>query len=151
MLWIKIWDFLLWIFVAFPLITGGIWFRNGKIEFTQITIPVVVLGIFAVILFYYKNISIEGASSVRLFKKLWQKWLLLLDIKPKRTLFAVMCVFSALWFVASLRRHYAFSSGAADLGIFTNALWNLSHGNGYFSSVKGGINLFADHQSPILC
>jgi hypothetical protein len=28
-------------------------------------------------------------------------------------------------------------------------MWNLTHANGYISSVKGGINLFLDHQSPL--
>ncbi|HYX63019.1 MAG TPA: DUF2079 domain-containing protein, partial [Burkholderiales bacterium] len=46
-------------------------------------------------------------------------------------------------------RHLAFESHGWDLGIFTNALWNLTHGNGYVSSLKGGINLLADHQSPL--
>ena len=56
---------------------------------------------------------------------------------------------AAIWAFASLRRHWAFESHAFDLGLFTNAIWNLTHGNGYLSSVKGGMNLFADHQSPI--
>lgn len=50
----------------------------------------------------------------------------------------------------SCLRHRAAQSSAFDLGIFTNTLWNLTHGNGYMSSLKGGISLFADHQSPIL-
>lgn len=51
-------------------------------------------------------------------------------------------------FGLSVLRHWAFDSHGFDLGIFTNVMWNLTHGNGYVSSVKGGINLFLDHQSP---
>ena len=52
-----------------------------------------------------------------------------------------------LWL--AFRRYWAFETHGYDLGIFTNAMWNLTHGNGYMSSVKGGINLFLDHQSPL--
>jgi len=55
----------------------------------------------------------------------------------------------ALYAFVALLRHASFETHGYDLGIFTNAIWNLTHGNGYVSSVKGGINLFADHQSPL--
>ena len=51
-------------------------------------------------------------------------------------------------FWIALLRHRAFETHGYDLGIFTNVIWNLTQGNGYVSSVKGGINLFTDHQSP---
>ncbi|MDR3607301.1 MAG: DUF2079 domain-containing protein [Oligoflexia bacterium] len=51
---------------------------------------------------------------------------------------------------ASVLRHLSFDSHAYDLGIFTNALWNIAHGHGFFSSVKDGISLLSDHQSPLL-
>ncbi len=69
--------------------------------------------------------------------------------KPELFLKWIALFVGASWSFASLRRHWAFQSHAFDLGIFTNAIWNLTHGNGYLSSVKEGINLFADHQSPI--
>lgn len=53
----------------------------------------------------------------------------------------------AFWSVVSIKKHDAFQTSNFDLGIFTNALWNLTHGFGYVSAPKGGINLFIDHQS----
>jgi uncharacterized membrane protein len=39
--------------------------------------------------------------------------------------------------------------GGMDLAIFTNVLWNLSYGNGWYSSIQGGSYL-GDHVAPIL-
>jgi uncharacterized membrane protein len=68
---------------------------------------------------------------------------------PHRTLWAAAAMVGALFLWVALVRHRAFDSHGYDLGIFTNAMWNLTQGNGYVSSVKGGINLFTDHQSPL--
>ena len=65
-----------------------------------------------------------------------------------RPLWVVAAVVGIGMFCVSLLRHWALDSHGYDLGIFTNVMWNLVHGNGYLSSVKNGINLFADHQSP---
>lgn len=66
-----------------------------------------------------------------------------------RALWCASGAVGAVFLWVALRRHWAFESHGWDLGIFTNTLWNLTHGNGYVSSLKGGINLFADHQSPL--
>jgi hypothetical protein len=55
----------------------------------------------------------------------------------------------ALYAWVALARHGAFYTLGHDLGIFTNAIWNLTHGYGYVSSIKDGANLFTDHQSPL--
>src|SRR6267142_915697 len=81
--------------------------------------------------------------------KLAQGWLDALARSPGRTLWSAAGVVGALFLWVSLLRHRAFETHGFDLGIFTNAIWNLTHGNGYVSSVKGGINLFSDHQSPL--
>jgi hypothetical protein len=81
--------------------------------------------------------------------KLAQAWLDALARSPRRTLWSAAGVVGALFLWVSLLRHRAFETHGFDLGIFTNAIWNLTHGNGYASSVKGGINLFSDHQSPL--
>jgi len=56
---------------------------------------------------------------------------------------------STIWTTASWMRHEAFNSGF-DMAIFTQAVWNTAHGSLFYSSIKGGINLLADHFSPIL-
>ncbi len=90
----------------------------------------------------------EKSFFVRLGSRLAQAWLSALERSPGRALWTAAAAAGAVLFWVALLRHRAFESHGYDLGIFTNAIWNLTHGNGYISSVKGGINLFADHQSP---
>jgi uncharacterized membrane protein len=84
---------------------------------------------------------------VRLGTRLGRAWLEAVQRSP-RPLWTAAGAMAALLLWVSLLRHWAFDSHGYDLGIFTNVMWNLTHGNGYVSSVKGGINLFTDHQSP---
>jgi uncharacterized membrane protein len=76
-------------------------------------------------------------------------WRAALEIRPGRALWIAALGVGVLYLWVALARHRAFDSHGFDLGVFTNAMWNLTHGNGYVSSLKGGINLFADHQSPL--
>ena len=85
---------------------------------------------------------------VRLGKRIADLWLAAVGRSPGRALWIAAAAAGAVLFWVALLRHRAFESHGYDLGIFTNAMWNLIHGNGYVSSVKGGINLFSDHQSP---
>jgi hypothetical protein len=90
----------------------------------------------------------ERSSFVRYAMLLAQAWLGAVQRAPSRTLWVAAGLVGAGFFGTALLRHWAFESHGFDLGIFTNVLWNLTHGNGYISSMKGGINLFSDHQSP---
>ncbi|MGA7984171.1 MAG: DUF2079 domain-containing protein [Burkholderiales bacterium] len=91
----------------------------------------------------------ENSFFVRLGARIGRAWLAALDRSPARALWLAAGAVAAVFLWTSLLRHRAFQTHGYDLGIFTNAIWNLTHGNGYISSVKGGINLFADHQSPV--
>lgn len=91
----------------------------------------------------------EASFFFRLGRRIARAWLGAVERSPARALWiAAACVGAALFWVALLR-HWAFETHGYDLGIFTNVMWNLTHGNGYVSAVKGGINLFFDHQSPL--
>jgi hypothetical protein len=92
----------------------------------------------------------EKSFFVRQGTRLAHFWLEALDRSPGRMLWSAAGAVGALFLWVALQRHWAFETHGFDMGIFTNALWNLTHGNGYVSSVKGGINLFSDHQSPLL-
>lgn len=148
---VKIWDVLFWITVLFPLLTGGIWIREPglKIELSQISIQLGVLWLWGMALLWKNKDAFTRASSIRFLNKLWACWRGRLETHPRGTLLAGFLFFGTLWSWVALERHWAYASGYADLGIFVNAIWNLTHGNGYISSVKEGMNLFADHQSPI--
>ena len=89
----------------------------------------------------------ENSLLVRLGIRIGRAWLAALQPGTRPLWVAAATVGLALSFVALLR-HWNFESHGYDLGIFTNVMWNLTHGNGYVSSVKDGMNLFADHQSP---
>ena len=91
----------------------------------------------------------EASFFVRLGARIARAWLGALERAPGRTLWGAAAAVGAFFFWVALVRHRAFDSHSFDLGIFTNAMWNLIHGNGYVSSVKEGINLFSDHQSPL--
>ena len=91
----------------------------------------------------------ESSFFVRLGTRIGRTWLAAVDRSPARTLWAAAGVIGAVFLWIALLRHRAFDTHGFDLGIFTNAIWNLTHGNGYISSIKGGINLFSDHQSPV--
>jgi uncharacterized membrane protein len=145
------WDFLVWSLVLFPLIAGGVWIRQPglKIEVTELAVPVLIVSLLGILFQKVFKTSLEQVSSARFMKCLWKSWFEAVGSRPYKTLWSVVGVLTLIWGFASLRRHWAYESGAADLGIFTNAIWNLTHGYGYVSSLKDGINLFADHQSPL--
>ena len=90
----------------------------------------------------------EKSFFVRLGRRVAHFWLGAVQRSPARALWSVAAIVGAILFSIALLRHRAFETHGYDLGIFTNAIWNLTHGNGYVSSVKNGMNLFADHQSP---
>lgn len=145
-----LWDFVFFVFVLFPILGGGVWFHEPglKLELTQVLVPTIVLGLISFFIFN-EELDPFQCLGARLMHKIWHFWQIRVLTKPKKTLFMAALIYGVVLGFASIRRHWAFESGVADLGIFTSAIWNLSHGNGYISSVKDGINLFADHQSPI--
>jgi uncharacterized membrane protein len=91
----------------------------------------------------------EQSFFIRLGASLARAWLAAIARSPARTLWGTTAVMAVFLFWVALLRHRAFETHGFDLGIFTNAIWNLTHGNGYVSSVKGGTNLLSDHQSPL--
>ncbi|MBI3535825.1 MAG: DUF2079 domain-containing protein, partial [Deltaproteobacteria bacterium] len=147
---IAVWDVLVWSLVLLPIITGGIWIDKPslKLELAQVTVPVIFVSLLGVFLKFFRHYPLEKASSLRFLAFLWSKWEFFNQKKPVLTLVIGSLGVGALWCFASLFRHWSYHSGAQDLGIFTSAIWNLVSGHGYISSVKGGMNLFADHQSP---
>lgn len=71
-------------------------------------------------------------------------------LSDKKLLFILFAILFTLLSALSIMRHLSFSSGASDLGIFAQAIWNTARGNILFSSLKGNINLLGDHFEPIL-
>lgn len=145
-----LWDILAWLLVGFPLLTGGVWIHEPglKIEISEIGIPFLIVAALGTLLKAGYKAPLERTTSVRVFLNVWNRWQAWMRRDSKKALLAGALVQTIILSAVSLRRHWSIGSGAADLGIFTNAIWNLTHGNGYYSSVKDGMNLFSDHQSP---
>ena len=116
---------------------------------TRGTGSVLLVAIVAVALRRWSGEPWEKSFFIRQANRLAQAWRRAVDRSPARSLWSAAGVVGALLLWVSLLRHGAFETHGYDLGIFTNAIWNLTHGYGYVSSIKGGINLFADHQSPL--
>ena len=55
--------------------------------------------------------------------------------------------YAAVLSTASIEKHDRFGSYGYDLGIFSQAIWLLSHGHAPFSTIRGR-DLFADHFQP---
>src|SRR6267143_360877 len=127
----------------------GLYIRVALWNLTHGTGAVPLVAIVAVAVRRWSREPWERSFFFRHGAKLAQAWLDALERSPGRTLWSAAGVVAALFLWVSLLRHRALDSHGFDLGIFTNAIWNLTHGNGYVSSVKGGINLFSDHQSPL--
>src|SRR5438876_1532525 len=128
---------------GFDLFTSATW------KLTHGTGAVAVVALVAAAVWRWSGEPWEASFFFRRGVKLARAWLDALERAPARTLWSAAAIVGALFLWVSLLRHRAFDSHGFDLGIFTNAIWNLTHGHGYVSSVKGGINLFSDHQSPL--
>lgn len=140
-----LWDSLVAVFILFPLLTGGIWIQRPGlfVELSDLGAPVLIISFAALLLKGVFRFPIEKSFWVKVFRSSWSQW-------KRCSPWAAALAVGTLGSLTSLLRHWNFESHAFDLGIFTNALWNLTQGSGYFSSVKDGINLFSDHQSPLL-
>jgi uncharacterized membrane protein len=90
----------------------------------------------------------ERSFFVRLGKRIARFWLDALERSPRRTLWIAAGAVGTVLFAVALARHRGFATHGTDLGHFTNAMWNLTNGHGYVSSIKNGANVFTDHQSP---
>lgn len=54
------------------------------------------------------------------------------------------------WWTASCWLRHAALRTSFDMAIFTQAVWNTTQGDGFYSSIKGGISLLGDHFAPLL-
>jgi uncharacterized membrane protein len=127
---------------------GSHW-ANAAWNLTHGTGAVLLVGLVAVAVRRWSHEPWERSFVLRLAMQVAQGWLRAVERSPALALWSVAAVVGAQFFAVSLLRHWAFESHGHDLGIYTNAIWNLTHGNGYVSAIKDGQNLFLDHQAPL--
>lgn len=144
------WNILFIALVAIPLLTGGLWLhRPGlHLEYTQPAAAALALSAW---LWWRQRKSLSIASPLLDFGgRIWAAWRAQLILFPIRTLSFAWGLNSLFWFFTSFLRHRALQSGMADLGIFTNAIWNVHSMGQPFSSIKFELSLLADHQIYLL-
>ena len=132
--------------LALLLLTGGFVYRSPRITLDVATLGGWVGGFLALLALRrlgWWDRSSGTLAGGRLLGALGD-WLTATPV----ALYALIALASSLLIAVAVRRHLAFESGAFDLGIFDQALWNTAHGRPLFSSLKGGIVLLGDHFDP---
>ena len=124
------------------LATRGVW------HLTRGASAVLVVALAAVMIRRRTQEPWEASFFLRIALKIGRAWHEVVQRSGTRPIWIAAAAVGLFMFGLAVMRHWAFDSHGFDLGIFTNVMWNLTHGNGYLSAVKGGINLFVDHQSP---
>ncbi len=107
---------------------------------------ILVLGL---LIHQFASQGLKTSLVYQVLSGIWKGWKNQLARNPWLPLTIAWLANGALWAFPSLKRHYNLRS-SYDLGIFTQTLWNLTHGYGYHTSLKQGANLFSDHVSPLL-
>lgn len=139
-------------FIFFVLLTGGLPFLAGPIQELISQKP------------WIHRLSIAALTAVLLTGVAWQEFrirrgkeetsLFIAAFKgliqhPRFCLWFLFLSSAVTWTISSWIRHEAFQT-SFDMAIFVQAIWNTLQGDLLYSSIKGGINLLADHFSPIL-
>lgn len=135
----KVIEILLWIYLLFFI---GLFFTNysflsPSFSVSNIVAPTII-GLVLLLVFRDSGIF----RSIQKLAQLSDKSLIL---------FFCVAVFLLITPV-SLARHFSFGTAQYDLGIFDQAVWNASRGNGLLCTVKNNspMNLLGDHFEPIL-
>lgn len=63
---------------------------------------------------------------------------------------AIFVLTSVIYILMAIKNHNSFGTPARDVGIFDQAIWNLSNFLAPASTIRGFSNLWADHWHPIL-
>lgn len=150
---LRAWDFLFFLLVLAPALTGGIWKREGSHFFWEYTQPGPAAVVLALWLWWMARKGrpvASGSFFCRAGLRAWAAWREGLARFPRRTLAGAWLFVSAVWLTTSLIRHRGFGSGLADLSIFVNGIWNVGEQGYPYSSIKDGLSLLADHQIYLL-
>lgn len=141
----RLWDFLFLALVILPVITGGIYIRNESLRF-ELTQPGLPLLIFCLLALWKKDLW-KNSKCIAFLRRLYDFWKQSLAIKPTLTLFWATLFITIPWWGAALSKHWGFNTHAVDVGIFSNALWNLAFHGSPTISLKAGNHLLLDHQN----
>jgi uncharacterized membrane protein len=149
----KILDILLTLYLYFYLglfITDysfilSVLYKKFKFPLTAISNVTGPTIIFIFLLFLRWSLGRKSFSNSQFIRKIKK-----IDLDDKVLILLTFIVIFLILAILSIVRHFSLSSGASDLGIFDQAIWNTAQGDILFSSLKGNINLLGDHFEPIL-
>lgn len=136
---LKIFDFLITLYLYFYL---GLFFTNYSL-ISNISGPTIGFLFLLLIRYLINKESFLDSHIVGQFRKV-------INLSDRRILAIAFALLFFTLTALSITRHFSLSSGASDLGIFDQAVWNTARGNVLFSSLKNNINLLGDHFEPIL-
>ncbi len=142
-------DFMVFILLLFPLLTGGIWIdRPGLfIELSDLAIPTLLITLIGAVVFR-KGDPLRDSLVFRYSSQLWNQWESWVSRRSRLALLSGALFFGTIWSLAAVLRHWNFGTHFNDFGIYLNGLWNFTSGHGYLCAPCGDVLLMVDHQSP---
>lgn len=152
---IKVLDSLLifyFILLLVPLLGRGFEFPlfGMKVKAHSLKNPLIT---FVLLLLLRKILSIKENFNnlllVKIITFLIRRITKLLDASPSFCLGLFIGGYALILSIVTVLRHISYHTQAFDLGIFDQVLWNITHGNGLYSSILGH-HFFGEHVSPIL-
>jgi len=145
------WDILVILQFFIPLFNERLlWLGHYYSDAIAVPITNFIIFVVGLLIHQFTSQGLKTSLVYQVLNGLWKGWKNQLARNPWLPLTTAWLANGALWAISSLKRHYNLRS-SYDLGIFTQTLWNLTHGYGYHTSLKHGANLFSDHVSPLLC
>ena len=114
--------------IYFPLLTGGIWGKlNGNfIELSEMIGPALIWLISYAVARYFTSFKLDQLPSVRILQKMLTRIEAFYGRSRGLFLFIYTVIFTFFGSWAAISRHRAFHSSGYDLGIYHNAIWNLT-------------------------
>jgi len=120
-------------------------FVNPTISINNIIAPTIGLGLLFLLRWLARGKSLKNSIIIAFYLRFRH-------IKDKNLVALLFVLTFLLFSIISIARHFSLCSGGWDLGIFDQAVWNVTKGNSLFCSIKypQGGNLLGDHFEPIL-
>ena len=134
------------------MVTGGWSGQVGRVSLAAHSTgnPSLVFSLLLVLrLLAGRHVAAPKSPVTRLFTWVLSRVAVLNAARPLLCLWSLAGAYFMVMSVVVVRRHLSLNSHAFDLGIFDQALWALTHGEGLWSSILGR-HLLGEHFSPVM-
>lgn len=109
---------------------------------TTLSAPAII---FLILLFLRRLLNRETFDQLLVVKT----YKYIFGFADKKILFFTAGSFVTIFIFLGILKHLSFNTSGIDMGGMDNALWNLSHGNSFVSSIEGNADYFGIHFWPI--